>query len=207
MAPIFSGPPIPTEVDERLRMAAAVAAEQVLDMHVAAALELVDYGADRVPVERLLDTYVRLHSLDLSQEWRVRERVVAALGRELGEDVTAPRLTGSPSLLRRLARRLRGRVHHDLRDWVEVHGARLALALIDLHVRHAVTFVRILGEHGSTSDAIRYYKHALRLPATSAELVRLRVIMAMAAPAAPTPAGPQQNATHHLPLRLADGGS
>jgi hypothetical protein len=207
MAPWFSGPSIPTEVDERLRMAAAVAAEQVMDMHVVSALELVDHGAERVPVERLLDTYVRLHSLDVGQEWQVRERVVAALGREMGEAGSAPRLTGSPSLLRRLARRLRGRVHHDLRAWVEVHGARLTLDLIDLHVRHAVTFARILDEHGSASDAVRYYTHALRLPAPTAYLVRLKVIMAMAAPAAPAPAEPHQNPTRHLPLRLADGGS
>ncbi len=207
MAPLFYGSRIPTEADERLRMAAAVAAEEVLDLHVASALELVERGADRVPVERLLDAYLRLHSLDLGQEWRIRERVVAALGQEIGADGTAPRLTATPSVLRRLVLRLRGRVHHDLREWVEVHAARVELSLVDAHVRHALAFVRILAEHRTTSEAIRHYTRTMSLPATTAEFVRLKAVLATAGPAAPTSAEPHHGSPPRLPLRLADGGS
>lgn len=207
MASFLVGQRVPVEVEERLRMAAAAAAEQVLEAHVAAALELVDTGGDRAPVGRLISTYARLHHLGPGQEGRLRERVLAALGREAGAAWTQRELDAPRSLFRRIARRLRGRIHHDLREWVEVHTARVQLALIDLHVRHALVFVRILDEHESTSQALHSYGRMLELRPTTAEFVRLKALLTIDKSKPTAKVEPLHPPTPHVPLRLADGGS
>jgi hypothetical protein len=207
MAPLFISRRIPTEVDERLRLAAAAAAEQVLDVHVASALEVVEEGAERAPVERLLRAYARLHYLEDSQEWRLRERVLAVLGQEPGADWTYRELTAPRSFLRRLARRVRGRIHHDLREWVELHTARVQLRLVDLHVRHALAFVRILHGHATTVEALHTYGRMLNLRSSTAEFVRLKALLTVDRTDEPARAQPLHPQPPHIPLRLADGGS
>jgi hypothetical protein len=207
MASFWIGQRVPRDVDERLRMAAAAAAEQVLEAHVAAALELVDEGADRAPVERLLGAYARLHHLEVGQEGRLRERVLASLGREAGAAWSQRQLEAPRSILLRLARRLRGRVHHDLRDWLELQTARVQLALIDLHVRHALVFVRIVGEHGTTHQAIQSYARMLQLRPTTAEYLRLKALLAVDRAESAVRVEPIHPPAPHLPLRLADSGS
>jgi hypothetical protein len=207
MGPQFVSGRVPTEVSDRLRMAAAVAAEQVLDVHVMSALEVIEEGADRAPVDRLLTAYARLHYLGAGQTWRLRERVLAALGREMGSSATHRRLAGPRSLFGQLVVRLRGRVHHELRDWVDLHTARVQLALIDVHVRHALAFVRILEGHAATGEALQAYTRSLGLRSASAELVRLKALLTIDRADATTPVETLHPSPPHLPLRVADGGS
>jgi hypothetical protein len=195
----------PREVRERLRIAAAVAAELAIEEHVTSALEVVAEGADRAPVERLLIAYGRLHYLNAEHQRQLRERVFAALGRDLDaahhQGLYAPR-----SPFRRLASRLRGRVHHDLRDWMGRHTARVQLSLIDLHVRHSLKFVGILDGHADTGEALDLYARMLRLRETIAEIVRLKVLLTLHDAQAPGRVEPLHNRPGPLPLRVADSG-
>lgn len=160
---------------EQLHLAAAVAREAVLAEHVRFALQLLDEGGDRVPVERLLSAYARLHYLDDDARRKLTDRVLVALG----QDPDAPgraRLEPPQSVLQRAAHRLRGRVHSDLREWVDRHTARAELAVLDVHVEHAMRFVGILFDQGAPDEAVNLYAETLGLRPTVAELVRLRVL-------------------------------
>jgi hypothetical protein len=199
------GKQYPREVRERLRIAAAVASEQAIEEHVASALEVVAEGADRAPVERLLDAYGRLHYLNDQHQRQLRERVFAALGRDPDparhHGLSAPR-----SPFRRLSRRLRGRVHHDLRDWMSSHNARVQLSLIDLHVRHSLKFVGILDGHAETGEALDLYARMLTLRETIAEIVRLKALRTLHDAQVPGRVEPLHKRPGPLPLRVADSG-
>lgn len=163
------------KIGEQLHLAAAVAAEAVVGEHVRYALELVDEGGDRVPVERLLAAYSRLHHLDDDEHRQLTDRVLVAIGRD-PEGVTRGALRPPRSVVRRATDRLRGRVHTDLREWVDRHTARVELAVLDVHVEHALRFTDILFEQGAPEDAVNLYGETMGLRPTMAEMVRLRVL-------------------------------
>lgn len=176
MAARFRRKRLSPELQQRLRISAAVAAERVLEEHARSAVEVIEEGGDKAPLERLLGAYVRLHHLGDADARRLREKVLATLGRDPRtagrvSEFDAPR---SPFL--RLRRRLRGRVELELRDWVEQHTARVELAVVDLHVGHALDFLRIFEEHGSAQEGIALYADLLGLRQTVAEMVRLKVL-------------------------------
>lgn len=176
MLRLFRRSSVPREALERLRMATAVAAERVLDEHVRSALELVDEAADRSPLERLLRAYSRLHHLSDGDARKLRDRVLASLGRDDSSGDRVAVLDEPRSPFRRLRNRLRGRVHLDLRDWVERQTARVELTILDLHVEQALGFVRILEEYGDIPGALDAYADMMSLRSTIGEMVRLRVL-------------------------------
>lgn len=173
MNPLFRKRRIPGELTDRLRMAAAVAAEQVLDEHVRSAVELVEEGAGRAPVERLIEAYARMHYLKEPDARKLRERLLAALGRSGGD---AGALAGPRSPFARLRRRVRGRVDQELREWVERHSARVELALLDIHVENALDTLKVVGSSLPTGRALSIYCEMLDLRDAVAEMVRLRVL-------------------------------
>lgn len=198
------------ETQEQLQLAAAVAAESVLAEHIRYALEVVQEGSDRAPVDRLVAAYARLHHLSEDEHRKLREGILVALGR----DPHGPgkgRLQQPRSLFRRIGRRLRGRVHYELRDWVQRHTARVELAVLDIHVEHALRFARIVREHQPPQSAANLYSEVMRLRPTIAEMVRLKVLAA-----APREAGTDDDAIVEplrrpasgelLPFRLAEEG-
>lgn len=163
------------ETREQLDLAAAVATEAVQDAHVRFALELLDEGGDRVPVERLLDAYARLLHLTDDEQRQLTDRVYGALGRD-PEAARGTRLQSRRSVVHRAATRLRGRVHPRLRTWLERHAARATLSVLDLHAEHALRFVVILLDHRPPEEAARLYAERLGLRPTGAEMVRLQVL-------------------------------
>lgn len=179
MAPFLRRTRIPVEVQQRLRISAAVAAERVLDEHARSAVELIEEGADRAPLERLLATYVRLHHLGDADTRRLREKVLATLGRDPRTAGRVSEFDAPRSPFRRIRQRLRGRVELELREWVDQHTARVELSVVDLHVGHALDFLRIFGDHGSVQDAVALYAEMLGLRQTIAEMVRLKVLKAL----------------------------
>lgn len=201
MTPLLRKRRIPVELADRLHMAAAVAAEQVLDEHVRSAVELVEEGAGRAPVERLIAVYARLHYLKEPETRKLRERLLAALGRS---GSGAGSLAGPRSPLARLSRRVRGRRDRELREWVEQHTARVELAVLDIHVENALATLRIAGPDLPVGSAISIYTEMLDLRETMAEMVRLRVLKALhdrqsgsVEPIRPDRSGP-------YPLRVAE---
>lgn len=167
---------IPSADMDRLRMATAVAAEQVLEEHVRSTVELVEQGAARAPVERLLSAYTRLHHLGESESRKLTERVLAALGR-LGINSGALHAPRSP--FKRLRHRVRGRSNPELREWVERHTARVELTLVDIHVSNTLEILRLVDGHLSTVQAIALYSDMLSLRPTISEMVRLKVLKAL----------------------------
>lgn len=166
---------LPDATREQLDLAAAVATEAVQDAHVRFALELLDEGGDRIPVERLLDAYARLLHLTDDQQRQLTDRVFGALGRD-PEAARGTRLQSRGSVIRRAATRLRGRVHPKLRAWLDGHAARAALSVLDLHVEYALRFVVILVDQRAPEEAAALYADRLGLRPTEAEMVRLRVL-------------------------------
>jgi hypothetical protein len=154
-------------------MATAVASEQVLEEHVESAVELVEEGSDQAPVERLLIIYARLHHLQETETRKLRERVLATLGRNGG---AGTRLDGPRSPFSRVMRRLRGRVNPELRDYVERHTARVELTVVDIHVHHTLEVVALLEEHVTTGIAISIYCDMMNLRPTVGEIVRLKAL-------------------------------
>ena len=197
------------ETREQLHLAAAVAAESVLAEHLRHSLELIREGGDRVPVERLLAAYARLHHLTDDEHRQLAERVLVALGRD---PASAPRARLQPprSVFRRAAHRLRGRVHTELREWVDRHTARVELAVLEVHVHHALRFVGLLFDQGSPDEAVTLYAETLALRPTLAEMVRLRVLAEAPVHGEEGEGGATVEPLHPRPvkpLRLAEDGS
>jgi hypothetical protein len=149
-----------------LVMAAAVAREAVIDLHVERALDLIRLGDGSVSALRMLDIYIRLLSLSGITREVVANRALAALGAEAGQ---TPLLYSSdddvePSVWRLLRRRLRGRVHYELRYAVELHTGITHAALLELHVEHARRFIEQVGDRQHLSDACLLYTSLVNVP-------------------------------------------
>lgn len=149
-----------------LEVAAAVAREAVLQLHVARAVKMIDMAGDRVSALRMVNIYLRLLSLTGPQGAIVANRVLALLGQrghkgplttlfvegEMDVQSEEPR-----SVFRTLRDRLRGRVHLELRRWVELQSGATQVALLEIHVRHALRFVKELADTHSISEAVELY--------------------------------------------------
>lgn len=147
-----------------LDVAAAIATEEVLSAHVAQLLELVDLAEGRVVPQRVTDIYLRLHGLEEPTAAVVRTRALAELGQRartgaspepVGDETTQESPRGP---FRSLRERLRGRVHHDLRRWMEIHSGRAEVIILDIHVRNALVFVQTLAPDVPIQEAVAIYR-------------------------------------------------
>ena len=196
------------ETGEQLHLAAAVAAEAVVGEHVRYALELVDEGGDRVPVERLLAAYARLHHLTDEEHRLLTDRVLVAIGRNPDSMSRGP-LRPPRSVIRRASDRMRGRIHTELREWVDRHTARVELAVLEVHVEHALRFAAILFDQGAPEEAVNLYGETMGLRPTMAEMVRLRVLAEAPVHGEANPVEVDVEPLHPRPfgpLRLAEDG-
>ena len=163
---------VPLAKRRELEVAAAVAREEVMQFHVASALQLVELAAARVSATRMVDIYLRLQGITGSHAELVLYGVLATLGQS---DKDAARASlyveneeaqqhDATSLLRVLRGRLRGRVHHDLRRWVELANGTTQVRLLEIHVRHAKRFTRDIAESHNTADACALYSQMAGVP-------------------------------------------
>jgi len=158
-------------VRRQLDVAAAVASEEVLQLHSSRALELVALAGDRVTAPRMLMIYARVHHLDATGAQAVMTRALAVLGQRAAEagalvqawkeDEEDEALGEARSLLRAVRERLRGRVHHDLRRWIEMHMGEVEMALVELHTTHTLRFLHVLGDEYPTYAAVEIYTKML----------------------------------------------
>jgi hypothetical protein len=147
-----------------LDVAAAIATEEVLAAHVGQVLELIELADTRVAPQRVADIYLRLHALEDPTAMVIRTRVLADLGQRTRtgtvpevavEDDTEESPRGP---FRGLRERFRGRVHHDLRRWMELQTGRSEVMLLDIHVRNALVFVRTLAPEVPIHEAVAIYR-------------------------------------------------
>ncbi|HLU24598.1 MAG TPA: hypothetical protein VKZ58_02755 [Longimicrobiales bacterium] len=187
-------------------MALAVTQERLLEVHTQHALELVERARGEVPVLRALRIYCRLHDLYGAEAGVLMNRVIARLGLRPGrrpgpapadsrEDVDD---WTEPSWFQRLMRRLRGRVNHELRTWIEIHTARTEVELIRVYVEGALRAIRIVQPTRSYTSVLEYYITAMRIRPSLARAVFIFTLarLGSAAPASriderPTPTPPQ----------------
>ncbi|HSJ24806.1 MAG TPA: hypothetical protein VK929_09075 [Longimicrobiales bacterium] len=205
--------------DQKLQMAAAIAREAVLQLHVEHALAMVRHAAGRVGEVRMLEIYMRLLELSGIVAESVGNRVLASLGHaqagggtarivssltpsapadEAGADDVASGDDGASaadvapptSLFSLLRRRLRGRVHADLRRDVEVQVGVAKTALLHTHVAHAHRFVRLLEDSHSVADACAYYTDLVEVPPSHAAVLYMLVLDRIGAETATTATPP-----------------
>lgn len=195
-----------------LQVAAAVAREAVIALHVERALELIQHGAGRVPALRMLDIYLRLLGLTGATAEVVVNRALASIGRNNARTLDENALLAEPeedaseerSLLRTIRGRLRGRVHDVLRRTVELHTGATQAALLHLHTEHARTFVAALGESHSIEAGCTMYAELVHVPATLKPVLYILVLDTMASEEMPRAwAPPAGRAQERLPDMIA----
>lgn len=181
-----------TAVKQReLQVAAAVARDAVSQLHITRALKLIDFAGNRVSVIRMLAIYTRVHGFSNADAEVLGNKVLAAVGHRTrkgqqqqpavfveGEDEN---ISDSRSFVGVVRDRLKGRIHHDLRRWVELHAGATQAALIDLHVRHALRFVEELKDTHGISDAIAIYRELVDVPVNLADALYIYTLDRIAA--------------------------
>jgi hypothetical protein len=181
-----------------LDVAVAVAREEVLETHATQLLELIELSHDRVAAERITEIYVRLHRMDDAESAVVRNRTLAALGLRSRENAGAPPAAATivppvSELLapengaespkgpfRFLRERFRGRVHNELRRWIELHTGRAEMIILEVHVNNALRFVKILAEHAPIQDAVQLYREMIGARESVGQIMYWRVLERLA---------------------------
>jgi hypothetical protein len=182
-------------VRSELEISAAVAREAAVQLHVTCALRLIELAADRSSASRALRIYVRLHGFGETEAAIVSSRVLAQLGKRAARSGAAPfviegeeDLGDEPvSLVRAVRERLRGRIHVDLRRWIELHTGASKLALLELHVRHAEGFARELTATHSIAEAAQVYVDLVGIPPALREMLYLGITERLAEEELPRP--------------------
>jgi hypothetical protein len=172
----------------KLEVAAAVAREEVFALHTRRAEAIVRLAADRVAIARMLEIYVRLHGLREADGLFVSNRVLATIGlrERVDEQPSGSGPAGEPddaeSLVHTLRKRLRGRVHEELRFEVELAVGATEVELLRLHTLHAARFVEIMGpDAASISAAVGLYCEAVHMRAPLADVLYWHVLDRIAA--------------------------
>lgn len=198
-----------------LEVAAAVARESVMQFHVTNAIRFIELADERVSAVRMLEIYLRLHRIDDAPAELLAYRVLAALGQRSSRNGIAPNYfvegeqpgeyDNTRSLFRIVKNRLRGRVHHDLRRTVEIATGSTQVALLELHVSHALRFVQALSATHSIAEAAALYADMAGVQPMHRDTLYLFLLDRLAAEALPRQAvaaapPPQAN---RGPLRTA----
>lgn len=179
---------VSAERRRELQVAAAVAREALLQTHVARGLELIGLAGNKISVIRMLDIYARVNMLSTVDAELVTTRLLAALGngpqnREKplvyveGEDS----VNGDRRFLGGVRDRLRGRIFNDLRRWVELHTGTTQVALLDMHVQHALRFVDLLKDTHTIAAALQAYADLVTVPKSLTDTLYIMVLDRLAA--------------------------
>jgi hypothetical protein len=199
-----------------LEVQAALAREAVNQFHVNSALSMIELAAGRVSAVRMLDIYLRMHGIVGPEGELLSYSVLAALGHRASKGTPASLFVegeeAAPqdrvSVLKLVTNRLRGRVHHDLRRWVELATGAAQAGLIDIHVRHATRFARELTESHSILQAVDLYAEMAAVPAQLRDPLYLFLLDRLAAEELPrrnqtiAPQTDRVSALPHRPRRV-----
>jgi hypothetical protein len=169
----FSSRDLSEALRRRVELAVAVAQERLLSTHVDHALRLIKLVGDQVRFENALGIYTRMLRLSDDEARVITTRALAALG-EQGIDPAAwaeqpperepeDNVSTGRNFLRIMRQRLRGRVHDDLRRWVELAAARTEVALLHTHIENSLHFVNLLEKELPAAEAVELYLDALEV--------------------------------------------
>lgn len=173
-------------LQRQVDLTTAVCQERLLATHIRHVLGLVDLVADQLPFDSALDIYVRILRLTPEQARNVGSRALAALGRRAGlPDVSeldldaAADSTGErdeegdevregggrlDAVFSRVRRRIRGRVHEDLRNRINLAAARAEDDLFATHVENSLIFAKALSDEMPLAEAVELYLETMMIP-------------------------------------------
>lgn len=195
----------------QIDLSTAVCQERLLATHVRHVLAMVDLVSDRLPFDDALDIYVRILHLTPEQARNVGSRALAALGQRSGlpdpdpfdsdeaieEEEEAPvNATGrAEAVFGRLRRRIRGRVHDDLRYRINLAAARAEDDVFATHVENSLIFARALGDDSSVSESVERYLETMAIPEGEGDVIYHRALRTVADDVLPPlPRAPQASA-------------
>ncbi|HEX8831074.1 MAG TPA: hypothetical protein VF705_07920 [Longimicrobium sp.] len=191
-------------MQRQVDLATAVAQEKLLDTHVRHVLALVQLVSHQIPFDAALDIYARILRLNPEQARNVGSRAFAELGRRglisgaaeaeggvtLLEDDAADReeARSAPSsdggrfeqVFSRVRRRIRGRVHDDLRHRINLGAARAEDDLFEQHVSNALEFARSLHAEVPLHEAVDLYLEIMGVPEGVSDVVFNRALRRVA---------------------------
>jgi hypothetical protein len=182
-------------MQRQIDLATAMAQEKLLDTHVRHVLALVALVTDQLPFDDALDIYARILRLNPEQARNVGSRAFAELGRRGGErpgevtllaDDDADREEAGRGdageggrfelVFSRVRRRIRGRVHDELRHRVNLAAARAEDDLFEQHVANALEFARALAAEVPLHEAVDLYLEILSVPEGVSDVVFNRAL-------------------------------
>jgi hypothetical protein len=188
-------------MQRQIDLATAMAQEKLLDTHVRHVLALVELVSGQLPFDTALDIYARILRLNPEQARNVGSRAFAELGRRTGEergdevtlleDDAADReeAGGRPGpgdggrfeqVFSRVRRRIRGRVHDDLRHRINLAAARAEDDLFERHVANALEFARALQAEVPLHESVDLYLEILSVPEGVSDVVFNRALRRVA---------------------------
>lgn len=208
-------------MQRQVDLATAVAQEKLLDTHVRHVLALVQLVSDQIPFDAALDIYARILRLNPEQARNVGSRAFAELGRRglvtgpasggdgegvtLLEDDAADRedaRRGGPAeggrfeqVFSRVRRRIRGRVHDDLRHRINLAAARAEDDLFERHVANGLEFARALQAEVPLHEAVDLYLEIMGVPEGVSDVVFNRALRRVADEELPAVEGVPAGAT------------
>jgi hypothetical protein len=180
---------LPSDVRRRLELAEAAAVEARRDTHARQALNLVAVLSSRLPFDEAVDRYVEIMGLGGDEGENVHNRALVALGdSDLASDLARERHRTGWGLnwryatplgaVRFVRRRLKRNAEEDL--WLELSAARAEEALVRTHIRFALTFIEIMGDHAPPPRSVALYLDQLEVPAARARAVYQRTLARVA---------------------------
>lgn len=189
-------------MQRQIDLATAMAQEKLLDTHVRHVLALVDLVSPQLPFDAALDIYARILRLNPEQARNVGSRAFAELGRRTGvergtedvsllEDDAADREDAAArpepgeggrfeQVFSRVRRRIRGRVHDDLRHRINLAAARAEDDLFERHVANALEFARALAAEVPLHEAVDQYLEIMTVPEGVSDVVFNRALRRVA---------------------------
>jgi hypothetical protein len=179
---------VPQEIQRRLDRAEALAREDLVDTHARLARDLVAVLAPRMPFDEAIARYIEImgldgedaeavgtHAVNLLDDADVRDDLAREGHRGWGFDWRYATPLGALRYIRRQRKR-----SGEEQLWMELAAARSEEAVADMHMRHALGFVEILGNQADPSRAVSLYADRLDLPDIRARLVYQRVMAQLA---------------------------
>jgi hypothetical protein len=189
-------------LQRQIDLTTAVCQERLLAAHVRHVLAFVDLVSPEIPFDSALDMYARILRLTPEQARNVGSRALATLGRRSGvpasdldmefgaldeaEDPEDHRgADDGPSgrfdaIFGRVRRRIRGRVHEDLRSRISLAAARAEDDLFNTHVANALIFARALSEEVPLHEAVDLYLEVMAIPEGVSTVVFNRALRTVA---------------------------
>ncbi|HYW06298.1 MAG TPA: hypothetical protein VE913_05040 [Longimicrobium sp.] len=190
-------------LQRQIDLTTAVCQERLLASHVRHVLAFVELVSPDVQFDSALDIYSRILRLSPEQARNVGSRALAALGRQRGmpdtgvdpeielmEDDAGDREDAHVSpgdhsgrfdaIFGRVRRRIRGRVHDQLRDRINLAGARAEDSLFNTHVDNALIFSRALADEVPLHEAVDLYLEIMVVPEGVSDVIFNRALRTVA---------------------------